>query len=458
MPRGENKRTLRLHPSAAKNFDEKAGRLFQELGPTEHETSERGFTPERHISHRFTPADVVGEVRSGLVNDQGNRTACFFPQEGTLIGLSGENYKQLSRLSEAIQRTQQFRSAVGLNLIESTIFDWMRDKYRKTTGVPMSEYLITHCQVKIKALEVWLPVAMTSLEQPLKIGRVTLRPLTKETFDGWRGKIRSRSARDLAAIDLSFDLEQKDLQGFAASTIKCVAEPERALEMATEESERALAMLRLFSPANLSPSSVSHCTLLGKENLGMMRQIVVRRGEVIQIIRQSVDRYVRPWNLDTQTISEYKTNGLRAVSRLLTSHRTGFEDSLLESLLVYSKSSLARSPEEKLIYILVALESLLLQDSNERIQDSIAVRMAYVIASTADGRQSVITNVKNTYSLRSAFIHHGQGIREVEKLEEFMTSAWAFFLCMIKNASQFKTKQELIELIERGRLSGRVHR
>ena len=188
-----------------------------------------------------------------------------------------------------------------------------------------------------------------------------------------------------------------------------------------------------------------------------MRHLVVQRGRVVQIGRRSVPAFAMPWNLDRQTISEYKEYGLDVISGLLIAERrTEFQDSLLDSVMIYSKSPLARAAEEKLIYILVALESLLLRDQNEPVQDNVAARMAYLIKDTADERRRVIGNVKATYAIRSAFIHHGHGIREGEVLGEFMMSVWELFLRLIENVDRFATRQELIETVEKGRLSGMI--
>jgi hypothetical protein len=112
-----------------------------------------------------------------------------------------------------------------------------------------------------------------------------------------------------------------------------------------------------------------------------------------------------------------------------------------------------------LVYILVALESLLLKDSNEPIGTSLRERMAVLINQTLDGRLSVIKNVKDTYGLRSSFIHHGKsiGIGELEILQTFMRNAWlCLHVILTKNANQFATKADFVEAVERLKLSGGV--
>ncbi len=54
------------------------------------------------------------------------------------------------------------------------------------------------------------------------------------------------------------------MQGFAAATIKLFAEPRRASEIAFEEADRVVSLLRFFSPATHIPEVFSYCTLQGK--------------------------------------------------------------------------------------------------------------------------------------------------------------------------------------------------
>jgi len=59
--------------------------------------------------------------------------------------------------------------------------------------------------------------------------------------------------------------------------------------------------------------------------------------------------------------------------------------------LIYSRNSIATDISDKLLFVLVALESMLLKDSNEPLQKNIGERMAFLVGDSAQSRK-VIAN------------------------------------------------------------------
>jgi hypothetical protein len=57
--------------------------------------------------------------------------------------------------------------------------------------------------------------------------------------------------------------------------------------------------------------------------------------------------------------------------------RTDFQQRLFDASLIYSQNNVAKEPYAKLIFCLVAVESMLVKDPSEPIQDNIGERMAY---------------------------------------------------------------------------------
>lgn len=112
-----------------------------------------------------------------------------------------------------------------------------------------------------------------------------------------------------------------------------------------------------------------------------------------------------------------------------------------------------KEPSDKLVYILVALETLLLKDPNEPIMQNISERMAFVVRDTVEERKSVVRLVKEIYSLRSKFIHHGQSIDNMERLEKFMAEASWFFVKISMDINAYITKEAFMEKLEEMKFS-----
>ena len=77
---------------------------------------------------------------------------------------------------------------------------------------------------------------------------------------------------------------------------------------------------------------------------------------------------------------------------------------MYDALLIYSRNSVAITPADKLVYILVGLESVLIRNSNEPLGKNIGERMAFLVGDSVDSRKAVLANVDEIYKLRSSFI------------------------------------------------------
>jgi len=227
----------------------------------------------------------------------------------------------------------------------------------------------------------------------------------------------------------------------------------KALEVARFRTERAVAFLRFFSPVNWTPKLRSYCVLLGSENVVQTAELFVEGGTIASYKRGVLDRTQKKWLLANALIEQFP--GLLAqLSRLLDDEKlTPYQEELRDAMLLYSRNSLAVEPADKLVYVLVALESILIQNETEPITKNLGERMAFLIGKDVEGRRAVIANVSDTYRLRSSFVHHGNSIEDLETLSKFMVNAWSCFHNLVFHQDRLKTKEELIAALENRKLA-----
>jgi hypothetical protein len=256
-----------------------------------------------------------------------------------------------------------------------------------------------------------------------------------------------------AEFQVALKRTRSRFQGRAAATIALIAEPLRAQEVAGEEAGYSIAALRFFHAANMTPYVRCYCTSAGAENLPASSTLTVHSGMIQQWQDSASPTGDLAWVLSEQEIRELRDAGLDALSQVLTNDkRSPFEDELLDAILIYSRNSLLNDAASRLIYILAAVESVLLRDNNEPIQKNIGERLAFVVGRTPDERISILDSVTRVYALRSAFLHHGRALQEMDALEVFMKYVWRGFLLLINNKDKFHTKQDLIEALERRKM------
>lgn len=449
---------LTLHPDAMTNFNAKAELLLNKLtiiNLSSMSSKVHPFEPDHVISSTITEKEIIGDIIISSTDLAGNENGRFFAQNKSRIGLTRDSYQDLLRLSENMQRTSQLSPFVSVSFLKNEIFNWMKDKYLGITHLSMIDYVLNRCDQELKPLEIWIPIAEMSLQSDLNIGNIVIKTITKDVLDRWIDQWgEDANNREQEKKDF-LERYQKKLQGFSAATIKLNAEPGLAFEIAVNESERALSILRIFSPAMVHPSLNSYITLLGKEHIESYIYFTVNNMKLLSRVEGLIDKSGIGSELNNETIAWIKANGLDQLSEILArSPQTKFEEEVLESIFIYSRCPLARDVSDKLIYILVAIESILLKDENEAIKENIGRRMGYLIGNTVEQRKNVIDNITKTYRMRSKFIHHGQRIEDMDTLLIFMRYAWMFFQVLIKNISKFSDKKELIDKIEDGYLSG----
>lgn len=362
--------------------------------------------------------------------------------------------------SQRVQKTRAFRDLVSIRWVEDAILDWIKIKYTGGTAQTLGGYLAERCEEDVQIHELWFPVSRFSVENDLRFGNVIFKTITEQIIDriveDAQGSKEGQDAEYAARLDLSLARQRAQLQGLAAATMKVRAEPLRAYEIALRESERAVEALGVFQvAATTTPEVASYCTLLGRENVEWIKHLEMEGDRVSRISDRNVSKPVLHWHLSNDDIRKYtKTFGFDQVNRLLASkNRTKFQETLLDALLLYSRSTREKDPADKLVYTLVAMESVLLRNDTEPIQQNVGERMAFINANTVEERQRIIRNLKAAYTLRSRFIHHGQTISERETVCQFMVSAWALFTSLAKASQRFETKEQLIDHLEAMKLS-----
>ena len=452
-----------LHTEAAKNFNEKAQALLAQVGPANAEESS-GFPT--HIArpgaaaHEIVDEDLIDFKILGQVDSFGTTTARYFEHDGQSFGLEGEQYKELARLSERIQRRKELRDIVSVKWVEDVIVSWMKEILAGTEVSELTDFLVKRRDEDVKEHEIWFPVANLSLESDLSFGHVVFKTISKEMVDrveedGQKSK-EGHDEEYAAKVDHYVLRLRHDLQGLAASTIKVHAEPQRAYEIALEESERAVAGIGLYHVAATTiPEVASYTALLGTENIEQIRYLELKEGNIRKDHHKpGPDKPIVNYHLSDQDITRFKELGFDNVSELLTlERRTSFQEKLLDALLLYSRSTYEKDLAGRFVYMFAAIESVLLRNNSEPVQQNVGERMAFMI-SIPEKRRATVSNLKATYALRSNFVHHGHTtIDELDTVKTFMINSWALFIQLAKDSHGYETKEQLIDHLEDMKLS-----
>lgn len=438
-----------MHPEAIKNFNKQAEYLMSLVKSQQIQKPRKiDFQKGYFISHTITKKDIIGEISMSLTNAFGDNLGYLFQVEQRDYGITGSDYEELKKCAERIQKDKTFNMTSSVNFVIENLKKWIRNRYENKEEKDFISFFKSNLDSSIKKYQVWVPIPFTSIENDFSIGNVKIRTISKSIIDLW-----IRINDDKIDIDTLPKIKkykaniQQDYQGYAAAVYECKAESIRAQEIAIGYISDALSMLRLFSPSNFSTRLVSGMYEYGKglietKNLFLFDSANLGFSQTMELLD-----YGMRWTIPSYIISNSAMSGFNEV--LLIKDKNEFQKKVYDALKIYSKHTLRRNPFDKLLYILIALESVLLRNETEPVQQNLAERIAFAIAKTIEERRKIVKTIKKIYSIRSKFVHHGdQTIKEREELDSFLNIAWRMFVLLTQNINSFKTKDEFITALE----------
>jgi hypothetical protein len=186
-------------------------------------------------------------------------------------------------------------------------------------------------------------------------------------MDQFFTKLASTPVPEAARIPL--EQLRSQLQNHLAACVKVTGEKKTAHAIARSKAEAAVALVRFLSPANWILNVQSYCLPLAREQIEMPTELFVEGGEIHEISRGTIERGPVFWDLDPDRT---RLPGLLdLLHSLARDHASDFRRQLYDALLLYSRNSTASETTDKLVFVLVSLESMLLKDANEPISKNI---------------------------------------------------------------------------------------
>ena len=448
-----NKIKLEIHHEAARKLNEDAKTLLTTVkanSKVPYTSTSLPLMPDVPVKAIFRAEDTH-DFETMMVGANGKRLARLFSHKDKEIGFEEENYKDFVRFCEAVQKGKPFRQYVSLTFIEDVVFDWVREQYCGTSSESLTEYLLPKCESNIREVEVWIPISHTYAQTNFGFADVIIiKPFSQAMFEGLR---QDYKAQDLPeeyrkGILMTLDRYQAELGGVAAATMFVTAEPRRAYEIAQEQAEKAVALMRIFSKAAFIPE-VSSCTALYGQKTAQSELYFIFHEKGFYTHDGGGCEEDVPFNITTEKFRYWHEAGMGAFVKLFFStERTPFEQKVFESLMIYSRSTLMTNPSDKLMYVFSALEALLVRDANESLQQTVAERIAFLIGKNSQECKGIVTNYKATYKLRSNYVHHGMTVTEMDTLSVFYSNAFQCFFNIVHLNLSHKSKDDFLSAIE----------
>ena len=442
-----------IHPNAIKNFNEQALELVDLVKAVPRPPQEQAsFDTDIQARFNITDKDIVGNLKEKLSDYRGNIIGRYFQFNGERFALEDGDHLLLAKLAEKIQRLPTFRERLSRKYVEEKLFSWVEESYGKNTQTnPFLDSLVSDAGKDVIPITVHVPIAYTVVEQAFPFCGVLIENLSKNYIDTLEKEMNSRATEDVKHnLKKFFDEFRKSHQGYACAKIALECEYSYAGELAINMSRRAIDLMSIYSGAALFPDIKNLSRIKGMEHLSTSTAIFLTEEDGITTQDGILDKAsAKTWMIGKENLDDFRKCGLEVISKLVTqSKNTDFESTLLTSITIYSKASMTSEPLEKLVYTLSALETALLKNENEPIQQNLADRIALFIGDGLEHRKKIVGSVKTVYGIRSKYLHHGNSSSELDELSEFFRYVWVFFVLLLGCTRKYQSKAEFIEAID----------
>lgn len=293
-----------------------------------------------------------------------------------------------------------------------------------------------------------IPVTNLTLERrQLKIGNVKLFQFADIHVKHWESMIYHASSR--------YSLEQRKkqcedvrknvlekLKGCICAEVKVKGKHRRALEVALQQVRNALSAIMVFFPEDIRKPPIGIKGEVLPVGAAESHRFIlsVSPDKSIQLNSEHVGSFYE-LKLDEKRIEWMFKHGFTEISGLLAKKKMNSLESRLKTAIYWFglamnvpitrsqeemdvRISLARKkksrgeksfenfefPEiaERLIRLMMALESLVMLDDREQIVSNLGERTAFLVAKRLSDRVYVNHRIKELYRLRSRVIHHGR--------------------------------------------------
>jgi hypothetical protein len=449
--------TLSFHPGAAKRLSDLGEKLAADISHLKASPQARGeevFTPDVVVNHTIS-AKTIQNICFNETNAAGEEVVRTFIAGNREVSVEGTLLCEFHALCDRILKDKSFGMAVSHGNVTKAVHSWLEARLASAQVATLPDFLVAELGKRLAEWEVWVPLPNLCIQSTIPVSKGHLRSVTREVFEGWKARIPRPPERkkDAKRFGQAFENRRDALQGYAAGVFSVIADDDRAGDIAVELTQGAIAALRVFHAACLEPNAV--CATDVKYAATRPDYTVISFSAQSVVLRSlALAGATPPWTLSDSRIKWIRQNGLDGICAVFEDEKpTEFKREYIDALLLYSRAPLWPDLSDRLLYLLVPLESLFLKSQSEPIQQNVAERLALFIGSDLATRKKIIRAVRTVYEQRSAFVHHAHRVSDVASLRTFMLYAWMAMVSLPGVLTRWGSREEFLTSLDDKKLS-----
>jgi hypothetical protein len=394
-----------LHPDAATALNVIANDINLDSPPKNPPGSGPDWG-EQYISSNITQKDIIGALRSEITNGLGEREGIFSSSGDKTASITGESLVKLHTLIKRSLGISSVSNILSQQYVDKLAIDWC---FQDPATRPLfSEFLMHRANQDVSHHHLWLPTAYLEVKEDFQFGPVKIITVPKIFFDDMEERLLAEKPERAETTRSAVQRWRKRFQGKAAVALNVEGEAIFANHKAKTMAEDAIALLRFFHFASFTSKYFCPCALFGAEYVPEQTSFTIEGAGRFSEQRSSlVHKNAPPWRLSRKELDEMRLSLLPRVETLVNSEDLSeFALRIRSSILTYSRGMTFPEMSDRLVYSLSALETLLLRNASEIIQQNLSERIAFLTVKGIDDRLKVVASCKKVYGARSQYVHH----------------------------------------------------
>lgn len=457
---------ISLHPEAKKSFDLLATNLKPSIRQPPNSNIPEGASQSSSTDRPTVRIDFsqIKDARFGASrsDDLGFELDRYLQVRDLWVGLDESSFASFKDLVLRLAQRQELRDILSVRFVDETVFDWVIKSFQGDSSLPASpvDYLLTRARQHINRRKIMIPVSFMHIEGPFTIGKAQFEFLSKGFWDDYEAKARVKFAGPPEALEKIMQKNRRKYQGVVVASTEVEADFEKAVEVAIAATDRALMILRTFSPSVFLLKIPSYFGKMG-DTFVPITHIICEDDKGVGITERAEEERTLDILIRNKDLEKARASGLDVASELIAREpRNDLEEALLAAMSSFSKAIATNDYHDRLVFLLASIETLLLKDASEPIQTSIGARLAFLSETSADGRMEIVRIVKRGYERRSRYLHHGilmpgpEARADLELVRELQSRIWIAISRVLRAREELTSRADLAEYIQHRMFTG----
>ena len=354
------------------------------------------------------------------------------------LGFNEENYKKFHGFIKNIYKERRFKELISFQFLEQISFEFILNiKKSNKAETSFTNYLVNKIDSSVKEYCIYFKILHLEIENNFKIGNVLFSFVDENFF-------KNDDKEDL--------FHSYKVEVLVSYSVK--AEKEKAKEIAFKKCSLAVDCLKLFFDTIPFPKVKTSFDIDSRTNENLENEIIIFDNEKVNGISIEKFRVPSHQRVNNDKLILFKRTGIDYFHHFLLTideknELTELELLIRNSIQHFAFSITIRNLNRRIVELFTLIESLILQDSNSPILESLTKYLSKILTKDINERKEIIKLIKEMYIIRSSYVHHALNKDfDTMKLGKFQVMIHMLIVKLIILSKSHQTKKTILNEID----------